>query len=99
MLDLPNSKKDYYETLSKEELITFLLNSDYRIENIEEKLYMLTGCGCYGDCDGMNGSCVDCDINNPELRKRCSEFQDKILKKRRMERLQTKNNTGIKPGI
>ena len=85
MKSLPKSPREFYASQNKQQLIVFLLNQDYRIQLFQEKLKMLTGCGSYGDCDGMDGSCIDCYYDNPVLHNTCREFQDEIFKKRNEE--------------
>lgn len=80
MLDLPKTKREFYEAQTKEQLVIFLLNADYEENLLREKLGMLTGCTCFGDCDGMNGSCVDCHYDNPTLNMQCSQFQGKFTR-------------------
>lgn len=80
MIDLPKTKKEFYESQSKEELIIFLLNQNRENELLREKLEMLTGCSGFGNCDGMDGSCVDCYYENPTLNMQCSQFQGKFTK-------------------
>lgn len=45
------------------------------LKRAQEKLFLLTGCPYFGDMDGMNGSCVDCSIDNEELWNRCRNFE------------------------
>lgn len=90
MLDLPKTKEEFYESQTKEQLIIFLLNGNYENELLREKLGMLTGCTRFGDCDGMNGSCVDCCYNNPTLNMQCSQFQGTFTRMLR-ERENNKN--------
>lgn len=80
MFDLPKTKREYYESETKEQLIIFLLNGERENNLLREKLGMLTGCTCFGDCDGMNGSCVDCYYDNPKLNMECSQFQGKFTR-------------------
>lgn len=82
MRDLPKSEREFYESQSKEQLIIFLLNADYEKKLLHEKLALLTGCGCFGDCDGMNGSCIYCYEENKALHMRCLEFQSERYKQR-----------------
>lgn len=85
MFDLPKTKREFFESQSKEQLIIFLLNGDRENELLRKKLQMLTGCGGFGDCDGMNGSCVDCYYENPTLNMQCSQFQGKFTRKLKEE--------------
>ena len=80
MLDVPKTEREFYESQDKEQLIIFLLNGKHENERLHKKLKMLTGCGCYGDCDGMDGSCVDCHYDNPQLQMECSQFQGKFTR-------------------
>lgn len=80
MIDLPKTEKEFYESQSKEQLIIFLLNGNRENKLLREKLGMLTGCPCFGDCDGMNGSCVDCYYDNPTLNMQCSQFQGEFTR-------------------
>ena len=85
MFDLPRSEREFYESQDKEQLIIFLLNGKRENERLHKKLKMLTGCDCYGDCDCMDGSCVDCHYDNPTLEMKCRQFQDEFYKKLREE--------------
>lgn len=80
MFDLPKTEKEYYESQTKEQLIIFLLNGKRENDLLKEKLNMLTGCPYFGDCDSMNGSCVDCHYDNPTLQMQCSQFQGKFTR-------------------
>ena len=60
----------------KEELIS----TEKELELMREKLKLLTGCPKYGDCDGMSGTCIDCNHDTPELQAQCSRFQDDFIK-------------------
>ena len=80
MLDDIKSDIAFYESQDKEQLIVFILNSERENHRLRKKLEMLTGCGCYGDCDSMNGSCVDCHYENPKLQMKCKQFQDEFTK-------------------
>ena len=48
-------------------------------ERNEVKIRLLTGCSGFGDYDPMNGSCVDCSINNEKQWTKCREFKEKTL--------------------
>ena len=85
MLDLPKSDREFYESQDKEQLIIFLLNGKRENELLHKKLKMLTGCGCYGDCDSMDGSCVDCHYDNPTLQMKCNQFQGEFTRMLRKE--------------
>lgn len=85
MFDLLKTKREFYESQSKEQLIIFLLNDDMKKELLMKKLQILTGCGSFGDCDGTNGSCVDCYYENPTLNMQCSKFQEKYIRKLKEE--------------
>lgn len=80
MLGDRESKREFYESQNKGQLIIFLLNKDYENERLRKKLNLLTGCPYYGDHDSMNGSCVDCHYETPELQMECSKFQNKLIK-------------------
>lgn len=83
MLESVKSKKEFYESQSKEQLVIFLLNTEYENERLKNKLKILTGCESYGDSDGMDGSCVECYHRNPILQMKCSQFQTNIYKKQK----------------
>lgn len=74
--DISRSDREFYESQDKEQLITYLLNSKRENELLHKKIKILTGCECYGECDSMNGSCVDCHCDNLNLQMQCSQFQD-----------------------
>ena len=69
------TKEEWYAQQSKEQLIIFLKNNDYFIEELEHKLVLLTGCPFFGSCDGTNGACIDCSLENTVLFNRCLYFQ------------------------
>ena len=81
MLDTSKSDREFYESQDKEQLIIFLLNDKRENERLHKKLEMLTGCSCYGDCDGTDGTCVDCYYDNPDLQIRCSQFQGEFTRR------------------
>ena len=72
--------KNYLQGRTKEELIIHIENTEWCEELLRRKLFLLTGCGYFGDSDGMNGSCVDCSIERTELWERCGYFQDACRK-------------------
>lgn len=74
MFDLPMTKQEFYEKQSKEQLIIFLNNHEYIEKAYNERLFLLTGCGDFGNSDGTVGSCVDCSYENPDLWERCHSF-------------------------
>ena len=67
-----------YEKLTKNALIVIAKNMSYQNERNEEKLKLLTGCAGFGDCDPMNGSCVECSYNNEAQWTKCREFGEKL---------------------
>lgn len=67
-------KKDYYNTQSKDTLITFLMNQEVVISQLRHKLFVLTGCKAFGDYDPMNGDCVYCHEKTPIDVERCQAF-------------------------
>ena len=75
MVNTYKSKKDFYRVQSHEQLEIFLLNKDREIDRLQDKLFLLSGCGIFGDMDGTNGSCVDCYYGNRNLFDRCNIFQ------------------------
>ena len=74
MLDMFKSKKEYYESQSKEQLIIFLNNQEYIENTLRERLFLLGGCDNFGCCDGTDGACVDCLYTNRPLWDRCHCF-------------------------
>ena len=68
---------DSLQNETKEQLIIFLHNSEYTVDNLRDRLYRLTGCGDFGNVDGTVGTCVECFYDNPELFNKCWEFQHK----------------------
>jgi len=67
-----------YEKLTKNALVVLVKNLSYQNERDEEKLKLLTGCAGFGDCDPMNGSCVECSYNDEERWIKCKEFREKL---------------------
>lgn len=66
---------DHLQNESKEQLIIFLHNSEYTIDNLRKRLEVLTGCVDFGNVDGMNGACVECSHENKELFDKCWNFK------------------------
>jgi hypothetical protein len=66
--------KDWIKSASREQLEINVHNDALIIADLRKRLYKLTGCGEFGKCDGMDGSCVECSYENNELWKRCIEF-------------------------
>ena len=67
-----------YEKLTKNALVVLVKNLSYQYEKDEEKLKLLTGCAGFGDCDPMNGSCVECSYNDEAQWIKCREFREKL---------------------
>ena len=67
-------KQEYLETLSNDELIVIIHNLESQLDIALDKVEYLTGCSHFGESDGMNGSCVECSYDRPELWKRCFPF-------------------------
>ena len=66
--------KEFLEQQSKEQLIIFLKNTEYQVKSLHQRMEKLTGCPEFGNVDGMNGACVECFYDNPELFDRCEKF-------------------------
>ena len=60
---------------TKEQLIVFIHNNEYTINNLRNRLLKLTGCADFGNVDGMNGICVDCSYSDQELFNKCWQFR------------------------
>lgn len=73
-------KDEFLKKQTKEQLIIFLHNDDYIIDDLRTRLYKLTGCGNFGGVDGMNDSCIKCFYNNKELFQKCESFKFDKLK-------------------
>ena len=69
------SKEEWLNEQSKEQLIIFIKNDEYENQRLRDKIALLTGCAGFGDCDGMDGSCIECYYNNTQLHQRCHLFQ------------------------
>ena len=67
--------KDFLDQQSREQLYIFLNNNEYTIINLRNRLEKLTGCGDFGNVDGMNGCCIECSIDNKELFDKCWNFR------------------------
>lgn len=64
-----------YSNFSKRDLEVFCSNSEFREKSLRKRLFLLTGCSCFGEQDGTNGCCVDCSYENNDLFERCVVFQ------------------------
>lgn len=64
-----------YTKYDKKQLEIFCHNKDLIEERDKNKIFLLAGCPCFGDLDGMDGSCVDCSEENPNLFDRCHFFK------------------------
>ena len=60
---------------SKEQLITYLFNSEMTRIQLHKRLEKLTGCSEFGLCDGTVGFCVECSYEQPELWEKCHNFK------------------------
>lgn len=80
------TKDEFYKQQSKEQLIIFLKNQDYEIQCLRDKLFLLTGCQCFGNSDGMDGGCVDCHYDNRNLCERCHFFQSAFHEYRKQKK-------------
>ena len=85
-------KEKWYAQQSKEQLIIFLKNNDYTMEKLRDKIFLLTGCAGFGDCDGTDGGCIDCLYDNPQQHKRCYLFQNTFHQYRK-EKYEKENKT------
>lgn len=74
-LEQLESYKDYLKSQSKEQLIVFLVNQKYIEKELRDRLFLLTGCSDFGNSDGMNGTCVECSVNNEQQWRRCCLFR------------------------
>ena len=72
------NKRQYLESISKEELVTRLLNAELEEAKLRNKLLLLAGCSVFGDCDGTDGSCVECMYKTPYDHARCRAFRDSL---------------------
>ena len=68
------TKEEWLNEQSKEQLIIFYKNNEYEIERLRDKIALLTGCAGFGDCDGTDGGCVECHYDKPRLCKQCEGF-------------------------
>jgi hypothetical protein len=91
MLDITKTKQEFYESQSKEQLIIFLNNQEYKEEILREKLFMLSGCRNFGGPDGMNGTCIECFHENRSLHDRCYYFSCALDDYRRKKLMEKKN--------
>ena len=66
--------KKFLDEQPRETLITIIMNAQMREDMLRDRLYLLSGCRCFGEADGTNGVCVECSYNNPELHERCLLF-------------------------
>ena len=66
--------REYLQQQTKGQLIIFLNNADLTIEDLRRRMRKLTGCGDFGNLDGMNGSCIECQHKDPELFDKCWDF-------------------------
>lgn len=65
-------------TVDELEYIESTTNDNGYIKEIEERLFLLTGCEVFGKQDGMVGCCVDCFYENRDLFDKCTKFTDKV---------------------
>ena len=72
----PISKDEFLKNQSKEQLIIFLKNREYVENRLRNRLFLLTGCSDFGNCGGMNGSCVECSYDREKLFESCHKFKD-----------------------
>lgn len=77
------SKEEWLNEQSKEQLIIFYKNNEYIINNLQNKIEFLTGCSCFGDPNGTDGACVECYYNNSQLHNRCLLFHPAIREYRK----------------
>ena len=70
-------KKIEYQDLAVQirELKAQLHSSEAHCNSLQARLLRLTGCEEFGLCDGINGACVDCDYDHPELWAKCHDFK------------------------
>lgn len=74
-------KREELMNESKDQLVTWLLNSEYSRLQLNKRLEKLTGCAEFGLCDGMTGFCVECYYEEPKLWEKCHNFKfDKLEK-------------------
>ena len=65
-------------TIDELEYIEPTTNDNGYAKELEQRLFLLTGCEVFGNQDGMVGCCVDCCDENPELFDKCTEFTRKV---------------------
>lgn len=85
------SKEEWLNEQSKEQLIIFYKNNEYEKQRLRDKIALLTGCAGFGDCDGTDGGCVDCYFDSPQLHQRCHLFQSAFHQYRK-EKREKENN-------
>ena len=69
------TSNEFLKKQTKEQLIIFIHNDEYIIDELRKRLYKLTGCGNFGGVDGMDGSCIECSYNNAKLFEKCENFK------------------------
>ena len=88
-----------FEKMTKNGLVVIAQNMSYQNERNEEKLKLLTGCVGFGDPDPMNGSCVECSIDNEEQWTKCREFKEKFHDAMKEKWEREKNKPNIEPVV
>lgn len=71
-----------YKDFTKEQLEIACHNQELMIDKLRDKLNLIKGCPYFGDCDGMNGACVDCSCEDSVLWKQCSKFKKEFYEYR-----------------
>ena len=70
-----NINDEFLEEQTKEQIIIFLHNTEFELENLRERMKKLTGCREFGALDGMNGTCIECFYDNKKLFEKCEAFK------------------------
>ena len=71
----PSAMRVLLEDKTKDELINLVLNLTSTEDRLRDRLFLLTGCRCFGEQDGMDGSCVECSYEHDGQFKRCYIFR------------------------
>ena len=71
-------KREFLKTQSHEQLEDLVIKGDKIILELRHRLYLITGCGNFGNPDWLSGHCTNCRCENPNMCNRCKAFQSAV---------------------
>ena len=77
MESFEGTRDEFLNKQTKEQIIIFLHNTEFELEETRQRMEKLTGCRIFGELDGMNDACIYCFYEDKPLFDKCWEFVHK----------------------